>query len=472
MAVSSALLDELRALLGTDALLTEGPDLEKYEKGWRYGQGRALAVARPGTTAEVSKVLAFCHASGVKVVPQGANTGLVGASNPDASGHMLVLSLERLNKRLEIDVTDRTALVDGGVLLSQLNGALEGDGLFYPIDLGADPSVGGMVVTNTGGTRLLKYGDVRRNLLGVELVLADGTVVNALNRLRKNNTGLDLGALMAGTFGSLAVVTGAVVQVVPKPKQQAVAMVAAQDGEAVLALLRALESQLGDVLSAFEVISANAFTPVFTHHPSLRNPYGSTAPAAFTALVELSSTLPAEALALGDLLEGSLGAFLETQAGEGISDVFMGKAEDFWAIRHHVSESLRHEGKVLAFDLSVPRSRMAAFREEVARVLAAEYPFIKPCDFGHWGDGGTHLNLVWKESEASKSTVELIAELQPRIYELCVEGFQGSYSAEHGVGPHNQASYDRFTPEPVKALARALKGHLDPKGILGTVKLG
>ncbi len=463
---------ELGTLLGADALLTEGPDLAKYEQGWRYGQGRALAVARPGTTAEVAKVLAFCHRHGVKVVPQGANTGLVGASTPDASGHMLVLSLERLTKRLEIDATDRTALVDGGVLLSQLNGELESHGLFYPIDLGADPSIGGMVVTNTGGTRLLKYGDVRRNLLGVELVLADGTVVDALNRLRKNNTGLDLGQLMAGTFGAFAVVTGAVVQVVPKPKQQAVAMVAAQDGEAVLALLRALEGQLGDVLSAYEVISAEAFSPVFTHHPTLRNPYGAAAPAPFTALVELSSTLPAEALALGDLLEGSLGAFLETEAGEGILDVFMGKAEDFWAIRHHVSESLRHEGKVLAFDLSVPRSRMAAFREAVVRELAQSHPFIRVCDFGHWGDGGTHLNLVWKEAEAPKPTVELIAELQPRIYGLCVEGFQGSYSAEHGVGPHNQASYDRFTPEPVKALARALKAHLDPQGLLGTVKLG
>ncbi len=472
MAVSFALLEELRALLGADALLTEGPDLEKYEKGWRYGQGKALAVARPGTTADVSKVLAFCHAHGIKVVPQGANTGLVGASNPDASGDMLVLSVERLNKRLEIDATDRTVLVDGGVLLSQLNGALEAHGLFYPIDLGADPCLGGMVVTNTGGTRLLKYGDVRRNLLGVELVLADGTVVGALNRLRKNNTGLDLGQIMAGTFGAFAVVTGAVVQAVPKPKQQAVALVGAADGESVLALLRALETQLGDVLSAFEVISANAFAPVFRHHPALRNPYGAAAPAAFTALVELSSTLPAGALSLVDLLEGSLGEFLESEAGEGISDVFMGKAEDFWAIRHHVSESLRHEGKVLAFDLSVPRSRMAAFREEVARLLAAEYPFIRPCDFGHWGDGGTHLNLVWKESEAPKPAAGLIAELQPRIYALCVEGFQGSYSAEHGVGPHNQASYDRFTPEPVKALARAIKGHLDPKGILGTVKLG
>ena len=466
------MIESLRALLGPDALLTEGPDLEKYEHGWRYGHGKALAVARPGTTAEVSQVLAFCHANGIKVVPQGANTGLVGASNPDASGAMLVLSLERLNKRLEIDATDRTALVDGGVLLSQLNGALEASGLFYPIDLGADPSIGGMVVTNTGGTRLLKYGDVRRNLLGVELVLADGTVVDALNRLRKNNTGLDLGQMMAGTFGAFAVVTGAVVQVVPRPKQQAVAMVAARDGEVVLALLRALEARLGDVLSAFEVISAEAFGPVFTHHPSLRNPYGASAPAPFTALVELSSTLPAEALALGDLLEGSLGEFLESEAGEGISDVFMGKAEDVWAIRHHVSESLRHEGKVLAFDLSVPRSRMAAFREEVARQLATDFPFIRVCDFGHWGDGGTHLNLVWKEAEASKPAAELVAELQPRIYALCVEGFQGSYSAEHGVGPHNQASYDRFTSAPVKALAGAIKAHLDPKGILGTVKLG
>lgn len=468
---TATLLDDLRALLGTDAVLAAGDDLARYEEGWRYGKGKALAVVRPGTTAEVSKVMAFAHRHGIRVVPQGANTGLVGASTPDASGQMLVLSLERMNKRLEIDPINRTVLVDGGVLLSQLNAALADHGLFYPIDLGADPMIGGMVATNTGGTRLLKYGDVRRNLLGVEVVLADGTVIDALNGLRKNNTGLDLGQLVTGTFGTYGIVTGAVVQVAPRPRQQAVALVGCANGEAVLGLLKGLEGAVSDLLSAFEVISAAAIQPVFVHHPTLRNPYGAAEPPAYTALVELSSTLPDDSLDLAELLETTLGNLLEGLE-EGVTDVFLGKPEELWAIRHHVSESLRHEGKVLGFDLSVPRSRMAEFTAAVEALLAKDYPFVRCCDFGHWGDGGTHLNLVWREADAPKPAAELVAELQPRIYELCVKGYQGSYSAEHGVGPHNQAFYDRYTGEALKALNGALKAHLDPRGLLGTVRLG
>ncbi|WP_243320831.1 FAD-binding oxidoreductase [Geothrix sp. SG200] len=463
---------DLRAMLGADAVLTEASDLARYEDGWRYGKGRALLAVRPGTTEQVSEVMAYCHERGIRVMPQGANTGLVGASNPDASGEMLVLSLERLNKRLEIDPINRTAVVDGGVLLSALNAALAEHGLMFPIDLGADPSIGGMIATNTGGTRLLKYGDVRHNLQGLEAVLADGTVVEVMNHLRKNNTGLDFKQLFVGTSGVYGVITGAVLQVVPVPRQHATALVGCASGQAVLSLLQALEGDMADVFTAYEVVSANALGPVFKHHEDIRNPYGAARPPAYTALVELSSTLPEAALNLAGVLEERLGAFLEDERGEGITDVFMGKPEDFWAIRHHISESLRNEGKVLAFDISVPRSRMAAFTDAAAALLAQDFPFVRCCDFGHWGDGGTHLNLVWNEAESPRPTPMIVEELQSRIYELAVRGFDGSYSAEHGVGPHNQRFYDAYTPEPVKAANQALKRHLDPKGLLGTTRLG
>ncbi|MDR3682436.1 MAG: FAD-binding oxidoreductase [Geothrix sp.] len=467
----AAIAAHLRALFGADAVLTEAEDLVKYESGWRYGKGKALLVVRPGTTADVSRLLAYCHAGGVRVMPQGANTGLVGASNPDAGGEMLVLSLERLNKRLEIDPINRTALVDGGLLLSSLNEALVAHGLMFPIDLGADPTLGGMIATNTGGTRLLKYGDVRHNLQGLEVVLADGTVIDALNFLRKNNTGLDLKQLFVGTSGSFGVITGAVLQVVPVPRQYATALVGCASGEAVLALLQALERELADVLTAFEVISAEALAPLFRHHPDLRNPYGASEAPAYTALVELSSTLPRTALDLPEVLEERLGAFLEGEGGEAITDVFMGKPEEFWSLRHHISESLRSEGKVLAFDISVPRSRMAAFTEAARALLATEYPFVRCCDFGHWGDGGTHLNLVWDETGAPVPTAELVPALQGRIYDLAVREYNGSYSAEHGVGPHNQRFYDAYTPEPVRRLNGAIKAHLDPERLLGTTRL-
>jgi FAD/FMN-containing dehydrogenase len=366
---------------------------------------------------------------------------------------------------------DRTVVAGGGVLLSQLDAALSEKGLLFPIDLGADPTVGGMVATNAAGTRVLRYGDVRQNLLGVEVVLADGTVLDLMTALRKNNTGLDAKQLFVGTSGIFGVVTRAVLRVVPRPTQRATALVGVKGGATVLQLLSHLESGLADVLTAFEVMSAEALEPVFRYQPRLRNPFGGALPP-YTVLVELSTTLPSEALVLDELLESSLGGFLEGEAGESISDIFPGKPADLWDVRHHVSESHRHEGEVLGFDISVPRSSMAAFVDAARERVAGSYPFIRVCDFGHWGDGGVHLNLVWKKDDAVRPTPELKSELQPLLYDLAVRAFRGSFSAEHGVGPHNQAFYDRYTPALVQEVCRTLKARLDPRGLLGTTRLG
>jgi len=466
----AAVAKSLRGLVGGSAVVTEPHELARYEQGWRYGSGTALAAVRPGTTEEVSRVLAFASAQGIRVVPQGANTGLVGASTPDASGDMLVLSLERMSRTLEIDAVDRTVTAGGGVLLSQLDASLAEQGLMFAIDLGADPTVGGMIATNAAGTRVLRYGDMRQNLLGLEVVLADGTILDLMAPLRKNNTGLDAKQLFVGTSGVFGVVTRAVLRVMPRPAQRATAFVGAADGATVLRLLSHLESRLGDVLTAFEVISAAALGPVFRYQPRLRNPFGASLPP-YTVLVELATTLPADRLSLDELLESTLGALLDDEAGERITDIFPGKPADLWEVRHHVSESLRHEGEVLAFDISVPRASVAAFVEE-ARQLVASYPFIRPCDYGHWGDGGVHLNLIWKKEDAPRSTAELKAELQPLIYDLAITRFRGSFSAEHGIGPHNQAFYDRYVPVVVREVCRVLKDRLDPRGLLGTTRLG
>jgi FAD/FMN-containing dehydrogenase len=454
--------------LGERAVLTADVDRARFETGWRYGAGRARCIVRPASTAEVASALRVCGEHHVRVVAQGANTGLVAASTPDATGTMVVLSLERLNSTIELDHAGRTVLVDGGVLLSQLNEALAPHGFWFPVDLGADPQIGAMVATNTGGTRLLKYGDVRHNLLGIEAVLGDGRVVSQLNRLRKNNTGLDAKHLFVGTSGVLGVVTRAVLQVAALPKQRAVALVGCRDGDAALALLSALEADLGEVLSAFEVMSASALAAVFAHQPSLRQPF--TPLPRYAALVELSSTLPPDALALDAALEARLGAFVE-QAGDAVVDVLLGKGDEFWQMRHHISESLRSEGKMLAFDVSVPRSALPAFTADVERLLAADWPLVRLCDYGHWGDGGTHLNLVWDEAAIGRPAAEVIAALQPRVYELAVVTHGGSYSAEHGVGPHNQRYYDLYTDPLVKQLCGVLGAFCDPQRRLGTTRL-
>lgn len=466
-------MDPLRELfvqtLGPEAVLDDPSALPKYEQGWRYGQGQAKVVLRPATTEAVSQALALCHARGLRVLPQGANTGLVGASVPDSSGEMVVLSLERLQHRLDIDPLNRTATVDGGILLSQLNAALEPHGLCFPVDLGADPQIGGMVATNTGGTRLLKYGDVRHNLLGLEVVLADGTVLSDLKALRKDNTGLDLSQFFTATSGAWGVVTAAVLNVVPTPRQVAVAWVGCADGQAVVDLLQAMEHNAFEALSAFEVISAEALAAVFRHQARLRNPFAQLPP--YAVLVELNSTLSPERLNLEDLLLSCLGDHVEGPSGAGLLDIFPSPTEAAWAVRHQVSESLRNEGKVLGLDLSVPRAQLPAFSAAVRAWVGQHFPFMRVCDFGHWGDGGTHLNLVWNEAEATRSTADCIHAVQEEVYELAVRGFQGSYSAEHGIGPHNQRFYDRYTPEAVKQVCGVLKDHFDPQGLLGRVRL-
>lgn len=465
---ADSLVDAFARLLGPGGVLTSPEDRARFEKGWRYGAGTARCVVRPSSTAEVAAVLRLCGEQRVRVVPQGANTGLVASSTPDASGAMVVLSLERLNRRIEVDVHGRTVVVDGGVLLSQLNERLAKDGFWFPVDLGADPQIGGMVATNTGGTRLLRYGDVRHNLLGLEVVLGDGRVLTQLNRLRKNNTGLDQKHLFVGTTGVFGVVTRAVLQIAPLPQQRAVALVACQDGDTVLELLTALEAELGEVLSAFEVMSANALEAVFAHQPNLRRPFAQLP--RYAALVELSSTLPSVSFSLEAALQARLEWFVE-QAGDGVQDVLVGNGDEFWQMRHHISESLRSAGKMLAFDISVPRSMLPAFTGEVERMLAADWPHVRLCDYGHWGDGGTHLNLVWSEVAVGKSSAEVVAALQPRIYELAVHGYGGSYSAEHGVGPHNQRYYDLYTDPVVKQLCGLLGDFCDPGQLLGTVRL-
>ncbi len=467
----SQVIEAFAALLGVAGVVAEPHERARYEQGWRYGGGTALAVVRPRDTGEVARCLTLAAAHRVRVVAQGANTGLVGASTPDGSGGMLVLSLERLTAPLEVDPVARTVVAGGGVLLSQLDAALEPHGLMFPVDLGADPSVGGMVATNTGGTRLLRYGNLRQNLLGVEVALPDGSVLDLMTALRKNNTGLDVKQLFVGTSGVFGVVTRAALRVVPRPAQRVAALLGAADGDAVLRILARLEHAVGELLSAYEVVSADALAPVFRYQPRLRNPFGSSLPL-FSVLVELATALPSARLDLADLLESTLGGLCEGELGERISDVFPGKPAELWEIRHHVSESHRHEGEVLGFDVSVPRSALPDLLRSTRALMAAEYPFLRVCDFGHWGDGGVHLNLVWREEDAPRPTLELKRELQPLVYELAVTRFRGTFSAEHGVGPHNQIFYDRYTPERVKSLCRALKAQLDPQDLLGTVRLG
>lgn len=450
---AGSLAASLRAVVGDDGVLTPPDGLSAYNNAARYDGGQAALVVRPRSTKEVSAVVAGCALAGVRLVPQGANTGLVAGSTADGTGRQVVLSLERLTGTVEIDAVNRTARVAAGIRLSTLNAALEPYGLFLPIDLGADPTIGGMAATNTGGARFIRYGDMRRQVLGLQVVLADasGTVVELKGGLRKDNTGLDLRQLFVGSGGALGVITAVEVELQPRPRQAAAALVALSSPEAALPLLMRLERDAGAWLTAFEGMSRPAISAALAHAPGLRNPFPAGAPD-YAVLIELSSSRPErdDEPPLSQALEVCLAEWMETEGGDAV-DVLVGRPEPLWALRHAISEGLRAKGRVIGFDLAFRRSDVAPFRAAAVEVLARDFPEMEVCDFGHIGDGGVHFNLV-AAADAALTPARLDA-LRMVVYDLAVRRFGGSFSGEHGLGRANIDGYRAFTPKVVRRLS-------------------
>jgi FAD/FMN-containing dehydrogenase len=470
--IDAGMLRDLSGIVGAGAVAHTPADTEQYERGYRYGSGCALAVARPGTVAELSALVRYCFAHDVKIVAQGANTGLVGSSTPDASGGQLVVSLDRLKGVESIDVHNRTVIARAGTRLSDINRAAGEHDLFFPIDLGADPSIGGMVATNTGGSRLVRYGDVQRNLLGLEVVLANahGTILSDLTGLRKDNSGIDLKQIFVGTSGSFGIISRVQVELHRRPRQSAVALVEPTSHAAIPALVALFEAQAGEFLGAFEGMSANAMEAAFAHNTRVRNPFEGGDLPAYAVLVELVSTIGSEHLDLAELLARLLSKATE---GDGplVKDARFGPSEDLWAIRHSISDGVRALGAIIGFDVSVPRSKLPALRADLVQLVGESFPQLRICDFGHCGDGGDHFNLVWPRSSGPYDA-DVVSRVRELVYDCVVRQYGGSFSAEHGVGPHNASYYKRYASEAERQLARSLKGLLDPRGILGTVDFG
>jgi len=463
-------ISQLQQALGPHGVLTAPADLMPYETGARYGKGKTSAVLRPASTDEVAFVVRYCAEHGISIVIQGGNTGLVAASTPDASGRQLLLSLDRLSKNIEVDPINRSVTVDAGVTLADLNHALEKHNLMFPIDLSANPTIGGMISANTGGSKLLRYGDVRRNLLGMEAVLIEpaGMVVNMMQGLRKNNAGIAFQHLFVGSSGAFGVVTRAILQAVPLTRQSVSALLVPSSEDAITDLLVDLENEFGDVLTAFEGMSRNAMTAALKHVPRLRNPFGNDAMPPYVILVELASTLSPARLDL----EAQLTGYLEERFGATIENAVLAKDNSLWDIRHAVSEGLRGLGNIIAFDVSVPRSAMVRFRAEALALLEKRFPYLTAYDFGHWGDGGCHFNVVWPRDAAVRFDPETVEDLRVAMYELVVDEFNGSFSAEHGVGPYNQSYYQRFIPEKNRLIAGRLQRLFDPHRRLGNTFFG
>lgn len=442
----------LAAILGPGGLIQDEADKQRYEIPVRYGQGSALCVARPADTQQVSATLSWLVRNGTSFVIQSGHTGLALGATPDASGRQVVVSLERLTD-LKTDARDRVVEAGAGVRLSTLNAALEGDGLFLPIDLGADPMLGGMAATNAGGARFLRYGGMRRCVLGLEVVLADeaGAILSLGRGLRKDNAQLPLEQLFIGSCGALGAITRVTAEVQRRPRQTATALIT--PGPDPSELLCRLEAELGDDMAALEGMSRAAMDAAFAHVPRLRNPFAPGQTPDYAVLVEVCRTAPASdhEPRLHERLEAVLGALLEQGL---IADAVIGAPEPLWALRHALSEGLRATGAVIGFDLSLRRADIFGFRREATAMIGRDFPAYEVCDFGHIADGGLHFNLVGRFVAADATT---LARLRQAVLDLAVNGYGGSYSGEHGFGRAFQDHYDRFTPKPVQALSGALQ---------------
>ncbi|MBF9233868.1 FAD-binding oxidoreductase [Microvirga alba] len=449
-------LDGIAAIVGSKGIVSETGEIRAYEIGARYDEGKAAFVVRPATTAQVSDVVAYLVSNGIPFVPQGGNTGLVGGSTPDSSGAQVVLSLDRLRSPIIVDEENRTVEVGSGVRLSTLNDELSAYGMFFPVDLGADPTIGGMVATNTGGARFLRYGGMRRQVLGVEVVLADpqGTVLDLATGLRKDNSRLDLKQFFIGTGGAFGIVTKAVLELQRAPRQRATALIVPSNGDAILPLLATLEETCGEYLSAFEGISRNALERTFSHIGHLKNPFARGEIPPYAILLELTrSWVPRSGeLDLSTFLEGVLSDLFDRDEPL-VNDALVARSEDLWLIRHSLTEGLKASGHVIAFDLSLRRSDLHRFRTQIIAILDAEFPDLAVCDFGHVGDGGIHFNLVYpRRPEAS-----YVDRVRKTVLDVVVHEYGGSFSGEHALGRSNQAIYDHYTPDLLKRLSVSVK---------------
>jgi len=433
--------------------------LERFGDPARGAAGPLAVVVLPRSTDQVRSVVSWARRHGIRLLPQGANTGLVGASTPGREGGVVVVSTEHLRGVPIIDPIDRTVVVPAGLRLSELNEHLEPHGLELAIDLGADPSIGGMVATNTGGARMLRHGDMGSHVLGVEAVIADEecSVVDELSVLRKDNTGLDLSHLFVGSGGALGVITRVALEVEPIARDRACAWVAPAGAQAALQALVSLEHEAGEWLSAYEVISRAAMVPALELVDGLRRPFGSPKLPELSALVEFEGRRGAQ-----DALVDAL-AVLDS-AGL-ITDAVVGPPQEVWAVRHSISEGLRRSGTIIGFDVSVPRSALPQFLATVRPAVTDLLSRVIVADFGHWGDGGVHCSVVVPFDEPLSRTE--IAELRDLVFGLVVHDFAGSFSAEHGLGPANSAWWEPSTSPGSVRLSRAIKRLCDPLDLLG-----
>jgi len=457
----------IRAAVGEKGWTSDPAEMAprlRDERGlWR---GEAAMLVRPAGTAEVAAVVGICHEAGIPIVPQGGNTGLVGGSVPEMGFDGIVLALSRMNRVRAVDPVNNTITAEAGAILADIQTAAAEHNRLFPLSLGAEGTcqIGGNLSTNAGGTAVLRYGNARELMLGLEVVLPSGEVWEGLRGLRKDNTGYALRHLFVGAEGTLGIITAAVLKLFPLPRDRQTAIAAVPAPAAAVALLNRLQDSTGEAVTGYELIGRLPFEMVLKHITGTSDPFpGRVFP--HYVLIELS----------GQGAEGTLRGPLEETLAEGQADglvldaVFAGstaQARAFWKLRDSINEAQKPEGASIKHDVAVPVSRVAEFIERATQACRAALPNLRIVAFGHVGDGNIHFNLTQPPEGWTREKFLGEWERMQRIVHDLVMEMGGSFSAEHGIGRLKKSEMLRYRSPVELELMRALKATLDPKNIM------
>ena len=463
------LLEHFRQICGTANVLThEDPntDLSAWERDWRKrAQGLALAVVRPANVQEVSEIVKACAKANVSIVPQGGNTGLAVGSIPDGSGQQVVLSLQRMNKIRSLDPANLTVIAEAGCILQQVQTHVEEAGYLFPLSLAAEGSctLGGNLGTNAGGTQVVRFGNTRELCLGLEVVTAQGDIWHGLSGLRKDNTGYDLRNLLIGSEGTLGIITAACMKLYPQPAAQLTAWAAVPSMAAAVSLLGLAHERLGAGLTGFEVMGQFALGLVDKHHPQLRVPLFKETP--WCVLLENSDHESETHARVG--FEG----LMETALDKGwVTDAVVAEsltqAQGLWQIRESIPLAQATEGLNIKHDISIPVSHIPQFVEETDAFLQAKIPGIRLVNFGHLGDGNLHYNVQAPAGADGPAFLKNHEdEVNTWVFDQ-VKAFNGSISAEHGIGSLKADKLTHYKDPTALAMMKAIKLALDPQNIM------
>ena len=466
MASKAAFVD----ILGPDGVLTEATDIAPYLVDHRkLYQGRALAVVQPRSVEQIARVLQYCNEHRIGVVPHGGNTGYCGGATPDESGSQVVVSLRRLNRVRSVDPLNYSLVAEAGCILADVQRAAEAAERYFPLSLGSEGTcqIGGNLSTNAGGLSVLRYGMMRELVLGLEVVLADGRILDALGALRKDNTGYDIKSLFLGAEGTLGIVTAANLKLFPKIRSSATAFAAIANIRAAVDLLARLREASGDRVSSFELIPRIGVDLTTQHIPGVSDPLEK--PYEWYVLCELTSARAADPL--DTVMEEALTGALEDGL---VLDAALARSEReraaLWKLRETIPEAQRVDGASLKHDISVTITALPDFVERASAWVRANVPDGRLVVYGHVGDGNLHFNL--NQAPGTNQDVFLAREptIKRAIHDL-VREFGGSFSAEHGVGRLKVAELERYASPVELDLMRAVKRALDPNGVLNPGKV-